>query len=143
MAMSQEPKNNAAVLDAVREAIEHAAAGKVFGAPVEHDGITVLPVAKVSGGGGRGGGAVAWRPALDVNKVIIGAQIVAVGTARGPGDRQRARRPSAYPSRAAGQIIDVVRPLVVPGHHHHRTGRATDQVVAHRAVHEAGLPLAA
>ena len=108
--MSQEPRNNTAVLETVRDAIEHAAAGKVFGAPVEHDGITVLPVAKVSGGGGGGGGtgpaeggrdasgaggglglsakplgvfvikdgAVAWQPALDVNKVIIGAQIVAV-----------------------------------------------------------------
>ena len=108
--MSQEPRNNTAVLETVREAIEHAAAGKVFGAPVEHDGITVLPVAKVSGGGGGGGGTgpaegghdasgaggglglsakplgvfvikdgtVAWRPALDVNKVIIGGQIVAV-----------------------------------------------------------------
>ena len=51
--MSQEPRNNTAVLETVREAIEHAAAGKVFGAPVEHDGITVLPVAKVSGGGRR------------------------------------------------------------------------------------------
>jgi uncharacterized spore protein YtfJ len=108
--MSQEPRNGTAVLETVREAVEHAAAGKVFGAPVEHDGITVLPVAKVSGGGGGGGGTgpaeggqdaggaggglglsakalgvfvikdgtVAWRPAIDVNKVIIGAQVVAV-----------------------------------------------------------------
>jgi uncharacterized spore protein YtfJ len=66
----------------------------------------VVPVAKVSGGGGGGGaegsgdsvgtggglgvsakplgvfvlkdGKVGWRPAVDINKVIIGAQIVAV-----------------------------------------------------------------
>jgi uncharacterized spore protein YtfJ len=69
--------------------------------------VTVLPVAKVSGGGGGGGGSapdgtaegsgggmglaakplgvyilrngkVQWRPALDLNKVILGGQIVAV-----------------------------------------------------------------
>jgi uncharacterized spore protein YtfJ len=102
--------SDTAVLETVRDVIDHAAAGKVFGTPVSQDGITVLPVAKVSGGGGGGGGTgavdggqdasgsgggvgvtakplgvfvikdgtVAWRPALDVNKVIIGGQIVAV-----------------------------------------------------------------
>ena len=102
--------NDTAVLETIREVIDHAAAGKVFGAPVVQDGITVLPVAKVSGGGGGGGGSgavergqegsgagggvgltakplgvfvikdgdVAWRPAIDINKVIIGGQIVAV-----------------------------------------------------------------
>jgi uncharacterized spore protein YtfJ len=102
--------NDTAVLETIREIIDHAAAGKVFGAPVAQDGITVLPVAKVSGGGGGGGGSgavergqegsgagggvgltakplgvfvikdgdVAWRPAIDINKVIIGGQIVAV-----------------------------------------------------------------
>jgi uncharacterized spore protein YtfJ len=82
----------------------------VIGEPVTQDGVTVIPVAKVSGGGGGGGGTgpspsgeesggtgvgfgissrpvgvfvikegkVSWRPAVDVNKVIMGGQIVAI-----------------------------------------------------------------
>ncbi len=99
-----------AVLETIREVVDNTTAGKVFGSPISHDGVTVLPVAKVSGGGGGGGGSgpgeagheqrgtggglgvaakplgvfvikdgsVAWRPALDVNAIVIGAQIVAV-----------------------------------------------------------------
>ncbi len=103
----QQPANHAtSVLDTVKQVVENAAAGKVFGSPISHDGITVVPVAKVSGGGGGGGGEgegegagtgggvgvsakplgvfvikdgkVDWQPALDLNKVIIGGQIVAV-----------------------------------------------------------------
>ncbi|HET8628567.1 MAG TPA: spore germination protein GerW family protein [Thermomicrobiales bacterium] len=81
---------------------------RVFGEPIEKDGVTVIPVAKVAGGGGGGigqrpgegqpgqGGAgyglqatpagvymikegrVSWQPAVDVNRVILGGQIVAV-----------------------------------------------------------------
>ena len=77
---------------------------RVFGDPYEKDGVTVIPVAKVGGGGGGGGseegdkgfgagfglstkpagvyvirdGQVGWRPAVDVNKVIMGGQIVAI-----------------------------------------------------------------
>ena len=105
---------NTDVLDAVREAVGRAGADAVFGEPVHHDGIVVLPVARVSGGGGGGegeggptdakrpeamgrgngggfgvsarpvgafvirDGAVSWRPAVDVNKVILGAQVVVV-----------------------------------------------------------------
>ncbi len=98
------------VLETIRDVVDGAAAGKVFGAPITQNGLTVLPVAKVSGGGGGGSGTgpaddgheaggtggglgvsarplgvfiirngnVSWRPAIDVNKVIVGAQIVAV-----------------------------------------------------------------
>jgi uncharacterized spore protein YtfJ len=106
--MSQGTHNGTSVLNAVREVVDSTATGKVFGSPIIREGITVLPVAKVSGGGGGGGGGaegdapaggtggglgvsakplgvfvinegkVAWRPAVDLNKVIIGAQIVAV-----------------------------------------------------------------
>jgi uncharacterized spore protein YtfJ len=62
---------------------------RVFGEPIEHDGVVVVPVAKVGGGGGGGGdsegnggggfglgakpagvyvikgGQVSWRPAID------------------------------------------------------------------------------
>ncbi|HZM78254.1 MAG TPA: spore germination protein GerW family protein [Candidatus Limnocylindrales bacterium] len=96
------------MLDSVQEVIDSAQAGKVFGAPIERDGMTVVPVAKVRGGGGAGGaaptagerageagggagvgvmtkplgvfvirdGKVSWQPALDVNRVILGGQVV-------------------------------------------------------------------
>ncbi|WP_040392270.1 spore germination protein GerW family protein [Catelliglobosispora koreensis] len=98
------------VMETIREVVDGATAGKVFGTPITQNGLTVLPVAKVSGGGGGGSGTgpaedgheaggtggglgvsakplgvfiirngnVGWRPAIDVNKVIVGAQIVAV-----------------------------------------------------------------
>lgn len=74
-------------------------ARRVFGDPIERDGLTVIPVAVIGGGGGGGGksdqegagfgvkarpagvfvvrdGDVKWRPALDLNRVILGGQIV-------------------------------------------------------------------
>ena len=74
-------------------------ARRVFGEPIERDGDLIVPVAAVGGGGGGGGkaneegagfglrakpagvfvvheGKVKWRPALDLNKVIMGGQLV-------------------------------------------------------------------
>jgi uncharacterized spore protein YtfJ len=79
---------------------------RVFGEPYEKNGITVIPAAKVQGGAGGGGGQdaegaggsgtgfgitarpvgayvikdgdVAWRPALDINRVILGGQILGI-----------------------------------------------------------------
>jgi uncharacterized spore protein YtfJ len=78
---------------------------RVFGEPYEKDGVTVIPVASVGGGGGAGGGGteseggsggafglgakpvgvyvikngeVSWRPAVDANKIISGAQLAIV-----------------------------------------------------------------
>jgi uncharacterized spore protein YtfJ len=106
--MTQSVKNNAAVLDAIREVVDHASAGTVFGQTISQDGVTVLPVAKVSGGAGGGSGPeidqhpnsgiggglglsarplgafviregrVSWRPAIDLNRVILGGQLVAI-----------------------------------------------------------------
>ena len=77
------------------------AAKRVYGEPYEHNGLTIIPAAAVRGGGGGGaddagqGGAgfgvvatpkgawviegdkVTWKPAVDVNRVIMGGQIVA------------------------------------------------------------------
>jgi uncharacterized spore protein YtfJ len=80
---------------------------RVFGKPYEKNGVTAVAVAAVRGGAGGGGGEgpagegkgsgggfglsarpvgmflirgdeVSWRPAGDVNRVVLGAQIVAV-----------------------------------------------------------------
>ena len=84
---------------------------RLFGEPVERDGVTVIPVAVVRGGGGGGHGegpgpegvgtgsgegggfglaakpagvfviegqSVSWRPAIDVNRIVLGAQVVMI-----------------------------------------------------------------
>jgi uncharacterized spore protein YtfJ len=69
---------------------------RVFGDPIEHDGVLLVPVAKVGGGGGGGGdsennggggfglgarpvgayvikgGKVTWRPAVDPVRMLFG-----------------------------------------------------------------------
>jgi uncharacterized spore protein YtfJ len=68
---------------------------RVYGDPVERDGVTVIPAAAVRGGAGGGGdnegnggggfgvvarpigayvirdGTVSWRPAVDLNRVLL------------------------------------------------------------------------
>ena len=68
---------------------------RVFGEPIETEGVTIIPAAVVRGGGGGGGdselnggggfgvqarpagayvirdGAVTWRPAIDVNRLLL------------------------------------------------------------------------
>jgi uncharacterized spore protein YtfJ len=75
---------------------------RIYGEPIERDGLTIIPAAKVTGGGGGGGdaennagggfgvrarpagayvikdGKVSWEPALDLNRIILGGQIVAI-----------------------------------------------------------------
>jgi uncharacterized spore protein YtfJ len=80
---------------------------RVFGEPYEKDGVTVIPVASVQGGAGGGGGEgpdsqgrgsgsgfglrarpvgafvirgdeLTWRPAIDVTRIVLGGQVVAV-----------------------------------------------------------------
>jgi uncharacterized spore protein YtfJ len=91
------------LLDRLTEA---ATVRRAFGDPTEQDGSIVIPVARVAGGAGEGGGSgpdtdqgfgggfglrvipsgvfvirdgeVTWRPAFDLNRVILGAQVVAV-----------------------------------------------------------------
>lgn len=74
----------------------------VYGEPIERDGALFLPAAKVRGGGGGGGdtdgsggagfgltakpagmyvirdGTATWQPALDLNRVILGGQILGI-----------------------------------------------------------------
>ncbi|PWU19995.1 MAG: sporulation protein [Candidatus Rokuibacteriota bacterium] len=87
------------LLERARESTE---GRRVFGEPYESGGVTVIPAAAVRGGGGAGGDAeeaggggfgvaarpvgawivrgdeVSWRPAVDVNRAILGGQIVAI-----------------------------------------------------------------
>ena len=80
---------------------------RVFGDPYERNGVTVIPVAKVQGGAGGGGGEgpegagkgsgsgfgmtvrpvgafllrgddITWRPTVDVNRIVLGGQVVAI-----------------------------------------------------------------
>lgn len=77
-------------------------ADRVFGTPFEREGVTILPVAAIGGGGGGGeknageggvgfglkaraagiyvirAGKASWRPAVNVNLVIAGGQLVMI-----------------------------------------------------------------
>jgi uncharacterized spore protein YtfJ len=95
------------VKETLEQADEVLTVKRVFGEPYVRDGVTVIPAAKVqgaAGGGtgegpeGQGGGTgtgyglnakplgvyvikdgdALWRPAVDVNRLILGMQVVAV-----------------------------------------------------------------
>lgn len=80
---------------------------RVFGEPIERDGTMIIPVARVRGGAGGGRGAeaggdtmgsgggfgflagpagvysvrdgvVTWQPAMDINRIVLGGQLVGV-----------------------------------------------------------------
>jgi len=92
--------------DALQESSDLLTAKRVFGEPVEKDGLTVIPAAQVIGGGGGGeghdpkgqegqgggfgiigrpvgayvikDGKVDWRPALDPNRLMTMAALVVI-----------------------------------------------------------------
>jgi uncharacterized spore protein YtfJ len=95
------------VHDVLAQARDALTVKRVFGEPYEKDGITVIPAARVQGGAGAGGGEdpqgqgkgsgsgfgmtarpvgafiirdgdLSWRPAVDVNQIVLGGQVVAV-----------------------------------------------------------------
>lgn len=65
---------------------EMMSAGRVFGAPVERDGVTLVPVAWVVGGGGGGMGGTAEAPGdgagFGLFSIPIGAYVIKNGEAR-------------------------------------------------------------
>lgn len=88
-----------------KEILEHArdalTVRRVFGDPIEKEGVLIVPVARVMGGAGSGsgeegagggwGGAatpagvyvidgqnVRWQPAVDVNRAVLGGQVAFV-----------------------------------------------------------------
>jgi uncharacterized spore protein YtfJ len=95
------------IMDVVAQARDAMTVNRVFGEPFEKNGVTVIPAASIRGGAGggsgegpegtgKGGGTgfglfarpagayvirngqVTWQPALDLTRVVIGAQVVAV-----------------------------------------------------------------
>jgi uncharacterized spore protein YtfJ len=93
--------------DIIAQARDAMTVKQVFGEPYEKNGVTMIPVAKVQGGAGGGGGEapegqgkgsgsgfglsarpvgafvlrgneMTWRPAVDLNRIVLGAQIVAI-----------------------------------------------------------------
>ncbi len=106
------------MLDSARDALT---VKRVFGEPIEKDGVTIIPVARIAGGGGGGtgdndegsgsggygvmakpagvyvvrDGEVRWQPVLDVNKIVMGGQIVAVVLVLVIGSMFRTRAKSA------------------------------------------------
>jgi len=89
-------------LEAVSQAKDVINVRRVYGEPYQEDGLTIIPAANVIGGGGGGGdtagnggagfgvrarpagawvikdGEVQWKPALDLNRVILVGQIIAI-----------------------------------------------------------------
>jgi uncharacterized spore protein YtfJ len=95
------------VQEVIAQARDALTVKRVFGEPYEQNGVTVIPAARVRGGAGGGGGEgaegegkgsgsgfgitahpvgafmiregeLSWRPAVDVNRIILGGQVVAV-----------------------------------------------------------------
>ena len=95
------------VEDVITQARDALTVKRVFGEPYQQNGVTVIPAAQVRGGagGGRGEGPdgesqgsgsgfaitarpvgafvlqhgeLHWRPAVDVNRIILGGQVVVV-----------------------------------------------------------------
>jgi uncharacterized spore protein YtfJ len=93
--------------DVIAQARDALTVKRVFGEPYENDGVTIIPAARVHGTAGGGGGqdpqsqgqgsgsgfAIAarpvgafvirdgelrWRPAVDVTRIALGGQVVAV-----------------------------------------------------------------
>ena len=86
----------------LRGARDAMTARTVYAEPIERDGILIIPAAKVRGGGGGGSdtesnggggfglsakpagayvvrdGRVSWEPAIDVNRIVIGGQLVVI-----------------------------------------------------------------
>ena len=87
-------------LEVVNQAKDAITVRRVYGEPYQQDGVTIIPAANVMGGGGGGtegnggvgfgvaarpagawivkDGEARWRPALDLNRVILMGQLVAI-----------------------------------------------------------------
>jgi uncharacterized spore protein YtfJ len=92
--------------DIISQAKDSITVKRIFGDPIEKDGVTFVPAAKVGGGGGGGGGTGKegdegsgggfgmqgrpvgafvfkdgdwrWEPAIDVNRIVAGVMMVVI-----------------------------------------------------------------
>ena len=87
--------------EVLKDAQDALSARRVFGEPVQADGATVIPVAIVGGGGGGGvktgqegvgfgmgakpaglfvvkDGEAKWKPAINVNHIVLGGELIAL-----------------------------------------------------------------
>jgi uncharacterized spore protein YtfJ len=86
-------------LDAINQAKDVITVRRVYGEPIQENGLTIIPAANVTGGGGdtagNGGagfgvrarpagawviknGDAEWRPAFDLNRTILFGQIIVI-----------------------------------------------------------------
>jgi hypothetical protein len=107
------------VPDVLKNVQESMSARRVFAEPYEKDGLTIIPAAKVRGGGGGGqgdgpqgqgagggfgvmaspmgayvvrGDEVEWKPALDWNRLLFGAEAITLTAVVLRHRRAKARR---------------------------------------------------
>lgn len=97
-----EPSRRPNALEVLERSRDALTVRRVFGDPIERDGVTVIPAASVRGGAGGGGdtqgnggggfgisatpagafvikdGTVRWRPAVNVNRIVFWGQIVVI-----------------------------------------------------------------
>jgi uncharacterized spore protein YtfJ len=95
------------IQDVLAQARDSLTVKRVFGEPYEQNGVTIIPAARIQGGAGAGGGEdpqgqgkgsgsgfgmtarpvgafiiregeLSWRPAVDVTRIVLGGQVVAV-----------------------------------------------------------------
>ena len=95
------------VQEVIAQARDAITVKRVFGEPYEKNGVTVIPAARVQGGAGGGGGEgpegvskgsgggfginarpvgaflirgdeMTWKPTIDLNRIVLGGQIVAI-----------------------------------------------------------------
>ncbi|MET8005581.1 spore germination protein GerW family protein [Nonomuraea glycinis] len=98
------------ITELVEQSKDSATVKRVFGDPIQHGDILVIPVARIAHGGGGGSGEgrknegeagsgsgggygvgatpagvfvvkngdVRWHPAVDVNRIVLGGQIVGI-----------------------------------------------------------------
>ena len=95
------------VQDVISQARDALTVKRVFGEPYEKDGVTIIPAARIQGGAGGGSGEdpqgqgtgsgsgfgmtarpvgafvvrdgdLSWRPAVDINRIILGGQVVLI-----------------------------------------------------------------
>jgi uncharacterized spore protein YtfJ len=107
MARFERREQTMEVHDVIAQARDALTVKRVFGEPYEKDSVTIIPAARVLGGAGGGSGEhpqgqgkgsgsgfgmttrpvgafvfrdgeLSWRPAVDVTRIVVGGQVVAV-----------------------------------------------------------------